>query len=245
MANKATKREAGVPDTTREVDARGTLWPEAFFSEGVDYTFHVFAGASAHARRIPAHNELFLWRLRNDWQLVSAMNGRDGLSLSERKRVKSSRNPAVGRQFGVRRAALRMVTSRVLCCEPGEVMLEETQRGVRFANTPGAPAERMIAVDLVPAGVWLVIGVSIGQLALGVAGPLIGNASEEGAKRTPFSPQNAQRGARQLSIERACGAPASANLDCHTLDIPMPGDLRGAVTCDQRVTAVTAFGWRR
>jgi hypothetical protein len=98
--------------TAGESEARDTLWPASFLTEGIDYTFHAFAGTALHASRLPAENELFLWRLRNEWQLVSAMNGRDWLTLSERKRVKSHRNPAVGRQFGISRAVLRMVSSQ-------------------------------------------------------------------------------------------------------------------------------------
>ncbi|SAL27542.1 hypothetical protein AWB64_02280 [Caballeronia sordidicola] len=238
MDNTANKAEA---PATREVDARGALWPARFFAEGIDHTFHAFAGLSAHARRIPAREELFFWLLRNDWQLVSAMSGRDGLSLSERKRVKNSRNTAAGRQFGVRRAALRMVTSRVLCCEPGEVELVETPRGVCFASTPDGMEKRTITVDLVSAGVWLVIAAGISELAVGVTGPLIDNRGERGAARTPFSLQHAQQHAREISLARASGA----NSGQRTLDIPLPGNLRGAVTCDPAITAITAFGWRR
>lgn len=226
----------------RGIEARGTLWPASFLAEGVDYTFHAFAGASLHARRLPAADELFLWSLRNEWQLVSAMNGRDWLTLSERKRVKSYRNPAVGRQFGIGRAVLRMVLSRMFCCEPGEILLEDTPSGgVRVANTFEG---RTVAVDLVHAGMWLVMAVSIGQVGLGLVSPLVWSTDEDSTKSTTDS----QKNARALSHERisqTLGARLPESAHWHTLDVPMPGAIRGAATCDRPITCVTAFGWRR
>ncbi|KQR78621.1 hypothetical protein ASG35_09460 [Burkholderia sp. Leaf177] len=239
-ANKAAINSVR-ESATREVDARGTHWPAEFFAEGIDYTFHAFAGNLAHARRSPARNEVFVWLLRNDWQLVSSMTGRNGLSMSERKRMKNSRNTAAGRQFGVQRASLRMVTSRALCCEPGEVQLEETPRGVCFASTPDSAGKRSITADVVSAGAWLLIAVSVGELAVGVAGPLIDNTNAGDTTRASFSLLDAQQQARELSLTRAC----AENPGWRTLDIPLPGDLRGAVACDHLTTAVTAFGWRR
>jgi hypothetical protein len=252
-AKKAVAGTTGARDAT---EARETLWPADFIADGIECTIHAFAGASAHARRIPAVKELFLWRLRNEWQLVSAMKGRDWLTLPERKRVTSHRNPAAGRQFGIGRAALRMVMSRMPCCEPHEVMLEDTPGGgVRITNTPrntllntrDDPAGRTIAVDLVHAGMSMVIALSIGHVALGVMGPLIGHAGQSAPERKPFSPKNAQQDSRAISLVRApetLGAPLACNAWAQTLNIPMPGDPRGAVTCDHPVTAVTAFGWR-
>lgn len=223
-------------------EVRGTLWPASFLAEGVDYTFHAFAGATLHARRLPAADELFLWRLRNEWQLVSAMNGRDWLTLSERKRVKSHRNPAAGRQFGIGRAVLRMVLSRMFCCEPVEVLLEDTPGGgVRVTNTIEG---RTVAVDLVHAGMWLVMAASISHVGLGLVSPLFGSADEDSTQSTSYS----QKRARELSHARTSetlAAQLPEHAQWQTLDIPMPGAILGAVTCDQQVTSVTAFGWRR
>lgn len=242
LKDKTLQDETPKKSATSGSEARGTLWPASFLAGGIDYTFHAFAGTSLHASRLPAGNELFLWRLRNEWQLVSAMNGRDWLTLSERKRVKSHRNPAVGRQFGISRAVLRMVLSRMFCCEPVEVLLEDTPGGgVRINNTLDG---RTVAVDIVHAGMWLVMAASIGHVGLGLMSPLIGRAVEESDKSTSHS----QKNARELSHARTSqtfDAPLPQPAHWQTLDIPMPGQIRLAVTCERPVTCVTAFGWRR
>jgi hypothetical protein len=135
-----------------------------------------------------------------------------------------------------------MVLSRMFCCEPVEVLLEDTPGGgVRVGNTLEG---RTVTVDLVQAGMWLVMAASTSHVGLGLVSPPFGSADENLSQST----SRLQKEARELSHARtsqALGARLLERAHMQTLDVPMPGAILGAVTCDGPVTCVTAFGWRR
>jgi len=92
-------------------------------------------------------------------------------------------------------------------------------------------------------GIWVVIAASAGRVGIGLV-----------SSRNPSSSQAAgisdamQMQARQLSHHRASDGVVrkgsrTSKTRWYSLDLPMPGALRGAVTVDEPIRRVTAFGW--
>jgi hypothetical protein len=177
------------------------------------------------------------------------------LSSAERKRIKARPDSALSRQFGVARAAFRLVVSQMLICDPGEVGIDELPDS-RLVVT-GLRDGRPLAVDIGQAGVWIVIVASAAQVGVGLVNPLERNASGALLPSPPAgateSPDDLLERAFRISIDRAqrCefaarpGAMTAApEAVWHSLKLPMPGAIRAAVTTQQPITRVEAFGWQ-
>ncbi|WP_152565257.1 hypothetical protein [Caballeronia glathei] len=219
----------------------GTRWPRIFTAPDVNYEFHRATGVQWQALRFPVRGELFLWRVRGEWHLATATDGRNWLTLDERRRVKGFSKTAIARQFSVGRTVLRMILSKMLNCDPGTVRLNTMADDRVLVTVPRE--DRTIMIDVVNVGIWVVIAASAGRVGIGLV-----------SSRNPSSSQAAgisdamQMQARQLSHHRASDGVvrkgSRTSKTCwYSLDLPMPGALRGAVTVDEPIRRVTAFGW--
>jgi hypothetical protein len=139
-----------------------------------------------------------------------------------------------------------MILSKMLNCDPGVVELNTMSDDHLLVTVPHENRTIMFAVSYV--GIWVVIAASAGRVGIGLVN-----------SRGPSSPQadgvsdTVQVQARELSYHRANVAPdevvqKSSRLSktrWYSMDLPMPGALRGAITTDEPIRHVTAFGWTR
>ncbi|KDR40774.1 hypothetical protein BG61_22490 [Caballeronia glathei] len=211
-----------------------------FFAPGVNYELHRVTGLYSPALRFPVPGELFLWRLRGEWHMATATNGRNWLTLDERRRVKGFNNPVTGRQFSVGRTVLRMILSKMLNCDPIAVRLDTTADDHVMVKVPNE--NRIIMADVSYVGMWVVIAVSAGRVGIGLVNPRGALSSQASGVLDA-----AQIQARERSHHRAWDAlgrlPLAPETRWHSLVLPMPGAVRGAVTVDEPIRNVTAFGW--
>jgi len=137
-----------------------------FVAPGVNYALHRVTGVQWQALRFPARGELFLWRVRGEWHLATATNGRSWLTLDERRRAKGFNSTAAGRQFSVGRTVLRMILSKMLNCDPGVVELNTMSDDHVLVTVPHENRTIMFAVSYV--GIWVVIAASAGRVGIGL-----------------------------------------------------------------------------
>ncbi|SAL29158.1 hypothetical protein AWB67_01237 [Caballeronia terrestris] len=214
-------------------------------SESAQWRVHPLAQSHVGGARIPAAHELFIWRLPGAWRQISATNIGQWLSSAERTRIKARPYATHSKRFGLARAALRLVVSQMLVCEPGGIVFDELPDDRLVVTHP--PHGRPLAVDYRQAGIWTVIAASGTPVGVGLVNPLQMDTSPA-LTLSPPPHDDPIECAHQISLERAkrCGLamPTVAKDVWHSLELPMPGSIRAVITTQQPITRVEAFGWQ-
>jgi hypothetical protein len=219
---------------TEEADEIGTRWPVELSPVDIEHSVRRFPGDKTHLRNPPGPGELVLWRLRTEWQFVSAMDSGIWLTPNERKRLRTYRNSAVGKRFGVARTVLRMILAAMFACDPGDVRIEETpDERLQINNEIDG---RAVHIDLAVTGIWIVIAASAQGVGVALAAP----ATNDEAPAPALIAEHARNASRARTTATFDTKPHT-----QTIDFPMPGEIVGAVTVAAPVTRLTAFGWTR
>ncbi|KDR41747.1 hypothetical protein [Caballeronia glathei] len=216
----------------------------------VEWNLHAFSRSSSKGARLPDQHELFVWRLRGEWRLISATDKDRCLTSAERKRMRSYPTSAIGRRFAVARATVRFVLSHVLACAPEDIAIADlADDRIAVVNSRNG---RSLAVDIGQSGIWIVIAASAGKLGVGLASPMAGDARSQSANDAqPWDEvfvracqTSQQRAQRCEFVGEPDATSAVPRRDWHSLELPMPGAIRASVTTQQRIRVVQAFGWQ-
>ncbi len=242
-----------------DTDAQPNLYASESAFERIDSTVqwnqHAFVRSRSIGTRLPERDELFVWRLRAEWRLISAADKGRCLTSAERKRMRAYPTSAIGQRFAVSRSTMRLVLSHMMACAPEEIAISDLvddRIGVVHSRDG-----RSLALDIAQCGIWIVIAASACKLGVALVSPAAGDGPHGDARSQPANdarpPDEAflracqtsrQRAQRCEFVETPGATGAIPRQDWHSLELPMPGTIRASVTTQQRIGVVQAFGWQ-
>lgn len=221
----------------------------------------------------PHAGELHLWRFRYGWLPVTVQKGESWLSESERERARLGPNAALLKRFIAGRVVLRWIASHLLLTDPRDVKIvdeQAPQAGIRLVTNSGPLCADIayggIWIVIGIASNALGIGVTMPTPGITAAPSKLTRSSvwalsiPKRIKEAPLHADHDQQQARLHSLSKVSkysppqdaliGATGASFVTVeetqrwHVIDVPMPGEIRAAVSISQPIREIRAFGWK-